>query len=100
MVGSSPTECHNHILQTINLALDMDLLPIRYRMLYGSKTISRLVRNEVQMMWCMCNVSLKKKKNLVQKHGTGWKCTRCQGFLQGQIKLVRTIGKNGGDRLR
>ncbi|KAG7160910.1 Transforming growth factor beta regulator 1-like [Homarus americanus] len=29
VVGNSPAECHNHILQTINLALDMDLLTIR-----------------------------------------------------------------------
>lgn len=29
VVGNSPAECHNHILHTINLALDMDLLTIR-----------------------------------------------------------------------
>lgn len=29
VVGNSPAECHNHILQTINLVLDMDLLTIR-----------------------------------------------------------------------
>ncbi|XP_068217008.1 transforming growth factor beta regulator 1 [Palaemon carinicauda] len=29
VVGNSPTQCHNHILQTINSALDMDLLTIR-----------------------------------------------------------------------
>ncbi|XP_045609139.1 transforming growth factor beta regulator 1 [Procambarus clarkii] len=29
VVGNSPSDCHNHILQTINLALDMDLLTIR-----------------------------------------------------------------------
>ncbi|XP_045135454.1 transforming growth factor beta regulator 1-like [Portunus trituberculatus] len=29
VAGSSPAECHNQILQTINLSLDMDLLTIR-----------------------------------------------------------------------
>ena len=30
VVGSTPAQCHNHILQTINSTLDMDLLTVRY----------------------------------------------------------------------